>query len=91
MNINMERIQEIFGNSMITNIKENQEDFVQNIEYILSLGYKNVNELVELYPHTFLMDSKEFQEKVDNLLASLGVESFEKIEENTEIWGSLDE
>ena len=87
----MNRIKDIFGNSMILEIKDNQQEFIKNIKYILSLGYDNVYELVELYPTTFLMESNEFKEKVDSLLNSLGVDSFEQLEENTEIWGSLDE
>jgi len=91
MKLDMNKIQDIFGKSSISEIKENKEDFIQNIEYVLSLGYKNVYELVERYPYTFLMDMDTFQEKVNDLLDSLGVESFEKIDENMEIWGSLDE
>lgn len=91
MKLDMNKIQDIFGKSSISEIKENKEEFIQNIEYVLSLGYKNVYELVERYPYTFLMDTDTFQEKVNDLLDSLGVDSFEKIDENMEIWGSLDE
>ena len=91
MNLDMDRINEVFGKSMIFNIQANKEDFLQNIKYIQSLGYKNVEELVELYPETFLLDTTIFQEKVDLLLEKLGVESFEKIEENMELWGSINE
>ena len=89
--LDMDRINEIFGKSMIANIRENQEDFIKNIKYIQSLGYKDVYNLVELYPETFIQDSSVFEEKVNDLLDSLGVESFEKIDENTEIWRSLNE
>ncbi len=91
MDLNMNRINEIFGKSMINEIKENKEEFIKNIQYVFSLGYKDVYELVELYPETFLMDPTIFKEKVNKLLDSLGVESFEKINENLELWGSLDE
>ena len=91
MELDMNRINEIFGNSMIKEIRDNREDFICNIKYVLSLGYKDVYELVELYPETFLYDATIFQEKVNELLDSLGVESFEKIEENLELWGSLNE
>ncbi len=91
MNLDMDRINEVFGKSMIFNIQANKEDFLQNIKYMQSLGYKNVEELVELYPETFLLDTTIFQEKVDLLLEKLGVESFEKIEENIELWGSINE
>ncbi len=91
MNLDMDRINEVFGKSMIFNIQANKEDFLQNIKYMQSLGYKNVEELVELYPETFLLDTTIFQEKVDLLLEKLGVESFEKIEENMELWGSINE
>lgn len=91
MNLDMDRINEIFGKSMVLNIRDNQEDFIQNIKFVQSLGYKNVYELVELYPETFLLDTAIFQEKVELLLEKLGVESFETIEENMDIWGSLNE
>lgn len=91
MELNMNRINEIFGNSMISEIKENKEEFIKNIEYVFSLGYKDTYELVELYPETFLIDSTIFKEKVNKLLDSLGVESFEILNENLELWGSLNE
>lgn len=91
MNLDMDRINEIFGKSMIYNIQDNKEDFLQNIKYMQSLRYKKVEDLVELYPETFLLDTAIFQEKVDLLLEKLGVESFEKIEENVELWGSINE
>ena len=91
MELDMNRINEMFGDSMILEIKENKEDFVQNIKYVISLGYRDVYELVEHYPETFLLDSVTFEEKVNKLIDSLGVESFEKIEEDIGIWGSLDE
>ena len=91
MELDMNRIKEIFGNSAILEIKDNQEDFLDNIKYLISLGCPNVYELVEIYPYTFLIDTNDFKSKVKTLLDSLGVESFEKIENNLEIWGSLDE
>ncbi len=91
MNLDMDRINEIFGKSMIYNIQDNKEDFLQNIKYMQSLRYKKVEDLVELYPETFLLDTAIFQEKVDLLLEKLGVESFEKIEENVELWGAINE
>ena len=91
MKLDMQRIQDIFGKSTIEEIRENKEDFLKNIKFVQSLGYKDVYELVELYPYTFLQTPETFQKKVQDLLDSLGVYSFEKIEENTEIWGSLDE
>ena len=91
MELNMNRINEIFGNSMISEIKENKEEFIKNIEYVFSLGYKDTYELVELYPETFLIDPTIFKEKVNKLLDSLGVESFEILNENLELWGSINE
>ena len=87
----MKKIQELFGKSFIQEMGDNKETFIENIEYVVSLGYKDVFELVEHYPETFLIDSITFKEKVDHLLESLGVESFEKIEENIEIWESINE
>lgn len=91
MELDMNRMNEIFGNSMILEIKENKEDFIHNIKYVYSLGYKDVYELVEQYPETFLFDSEIFEEKVNKLIDSLGIEPFTKIEENIGIWGSLNE
>ena len=91
MDLDMNRIKEIFGNSAILEIKDNEREFIDNIKYLISLGCPNVYELVEIYPYTFLIDTNDFKSKVTILLDSLGVESFEKIENNLEIWGSLDE
>ena len=91
MELDMDKIREIFGTSIITEIRENKEEFLENIKYVMSKSYPDTYELVERYPHTFLMNPRDFKEKVDNLLDSLGVESFEKMGENIDIWGSLDE
>lgn len=91
MELDMEKIRDIFGNSILKEIRENKEIFLENISYLMKKSFSDVYELVEKYPYTFLIDPYEFKQKVDNLLDSLGVESFEKIEENLEIWGRLDE
>ena len=90
MNLKLEKLQEIYGNSILKELKDNKEDLLDNLEYLKNRGYDNVIELFELYPYSFLQDPTLFQEKVDELIKKLGVEYVEKIEENTGLWECIE-
>lgn len=91
MDINLERIKNLFGNSTIQEIQENQESFLKNIEFLEFLGCPITEELVELYPYSFLKEPENFKKEVQEFLDPLGVNSFEKLEEDTSLWEVLDE
>jgi len=91
MNFSLDHIEEVYGKSTITVIKDDLDLFINNINYLSKLGFNHVEDLVELYPYSFLQQEDIFQDKVNNLMEKLGVESVEKIMSNTELWSDVDE
>ena len=54
------------------------------------LGFKDVYDIVELYPYMFLMCEDIFKEKVNSLINKLGIEYLSILEENTTLWGGVE-
>ena len=90
MKIDFKKIMEIYGTNSIYEFKENIEDVEENINYLIKLGFKNVYEIVELYPYMFLMCEDLFKEKVNILINNLGMEYLNIFEENTTLWGGVE-
>lgn len=91
MKIDLDRIQKIYGESVIYNIKENLENVIGNMNYLITKGFNNVNEIIEQNPFLFIKSCEIFQEKIDSLIKNLGVEYIEKLEDNTFLWGEIDD
>ena len=91
MNLSLDKIEEVYGKNTITIIKEDIDLFINNINYLKTRGFNHIEDLVELYPYSFLQEEDVFQNKVNLLMDRLGVESIEKIMENTELWSDVDE
>lgn len=88
--MNIDRLTEIYGESVARVIYNNIDAFTNNIKYLESRGYSNVLDLVQLYPYSFTQDEDEFIEKVDALIDELGIDFVEKINNNYELWGDVD-
>lgn len=88
--MNIEKLTEIYGNSVARVIYDNIDAFTNNIKYLESKSFTNIMDLVHLYPYSFIQEEDEFIEKVDNLIEKLGVDYIEKINENYELWGDVD-
>lgn len=91
MKLNINKIEEIYGNSSIYELKDNMDELITNMNYLVSLGFTDVYDIVEKYPYMFLMDKKVFKERVSNLIKKLGVEYIEKLEEDFTLWGEIDD
>lgn len=91
MKLDLQKIQEIYGNNAIKEIKENEESFVSNMKYLKERGFTNLYEIIEQNPYSFLEDEAIFQEKIDHIIKILGVEYIEKLEEDMTLWRLLDE
>lgn len=91
MSLNLDKIEEVYGKSTVAKIGEDLELFSNNIMYLDSIGFKHIEDLVELYPYSFIQEEDVFKDKVNKLMDKLGVESIEKIMENTELWSDVDE
>jgi len=89
MKLDLNKIQEIYGDSSIYEIKNHMDQVVDNMNYLLSLGFNDVYNIVENDPYMFLYDKKEFINKIDKLINKLGVEYIEKLEEDFSLWGEI--
>lgn len=88
--MNIDRLTEIYGESIARVIYDNIDAFTNNIQYLEEKGFSSVLDLVELYPYSFIQEEDEFIEKVDALIDELGIDYVEKINNNYELWGDVD-
>jgi len=88
--MDVDRLTEIYGNSIVEFINDNMDTITSNIKYLESRGYTEVADLLVLYPYSFGQEEDIFKEKVDKLIDTLGVDYVEKIKNNFELWGDVD-
>lgn len=91
MDINFNKLMEIYGINIINCIGEESENLLINIKYLLKLGFQNIEDIIELYPYLFILDNVEFTEKVNSLIKKIGINYIELLNTNTELWGYLDD
>lgn len=91
MNLDIERVSEIYGESIIKEISTNIETLTNNIKYLENRHIDNADEVFDLYPYAFLQDEDTFKEKIDKLILTLGIEYVEKLQEDMTLWSILDE
>ena len=91
MKLDIDKIEDIYGNSSIYELKDNMNELIENMNYLVSRGFTDVYDIVEKYPYMFLIDKKVFKEKVSNLINKLGVEFIEKLEKDFTLWGEIDD
>ena len=89
MKWNLEKIQKIYGESIISELKENIEDVIDNMSYLKEKGFTNLSDLVESMPYLFLNPTDIFQEKIDYLEEKWGIEFIEKLEEDFSLWEEI--
>ena len=90
MKIDFKKIMEIYGTNSIYQIKDNIEDLEQNMNYLIKLGFKDVYDILELYPYMFLMSEDIFKEKINSLIERLGIDYLSILAENTNLWGDVE-
>jgi hypothetical protein len=89
MNINFDKIETIYGKETLELINNNIEDVVSNINYLISLGFDDVEDIFERYTLIFIEDTITFKDKIDKLIKVLGNNYVDILEENMEIWENL--
>lgn len=89
MNINFDKINEIYGREMVLLIKDNIDNVVHNINYLKKIGFNDIEDIFERYVPIFLYTEKELKNKFNNLIKSLGIEYVELIENNLGILEEL--
>lgn len=85
MDIDFIKIKEIYGEDIIFQTKENYEDVIENIKYLITLGFNDVEDIFEREVFLFLYDPKTFKEKITKLINDIGNNYVELIENNIEL------
>ncbi len=89
MELNIEKIIELYGENSVYILKENIDEISKNLGFLEMLGFEDTLDILECYPYLFLKEPSVFQEKVKGLMQKLGVESIEKLSNNMSLWGDI--
>ena len=87
--LDMNKIEEIYGKSIFNNIKNNLEDLTENIKYLQTKKFNNIEEIIEQNPYLFIMPNDIFIERLDNLIENLGNNYIEILNEDITLWDYL--
>ena len=89
MNIDLTKIEEIYGSSTINEIKNNLNDILENIKYLEYLEINDIEDVFERYPLIFICNRKEFKNKVDKLILKIGINYIDMLDDNMELWEEM--
>lgn len=78
--IDEEKIKEIFGDEIISIISENKDIINKNINIMKEFGFNDIDGLFERCPDFFFKFPNKFKEKLNNLKLELGENYIELIE-----------
>ncbi len=89
MKIDFEKIEEIYGISVIEEIQNNSIDILENIKYLKELNINDIEDIFERYPLIFICDKNEFKNKVDKLISKIGINYVDMLDNDMELWEEL--
>lgn len=89
MNIDFDKIEKIYGSSIINSIALLKEDVIDNIKYFISLGFGDTEDIFERQVLIFICPKEEFKTKIDNLIKKLGNNYIEEIENDISLLDAL--
>ena len=85
LNIDFERMKEIYGDEIEEIINENIDIIEKNIQFLNDLKFEDAEWIFEMYPDLFMNFPKEFEEKILRLKDQLGENYVEIIENDTSV------
>ena len=85
LNIDINKMKEIFGDEIEDIINENIEIVEKNIEFLKKLKFDDPEGMLEMYPELFMSFPKKFEEKILKLKEELGENYIEIIENDMSI------
>ena len=74
MEINLEKLEEIYGKSLVKEMHDDIENLIENMKYLDKLEFDDIYDIIEVNPYLFLIDNNEFIKRINNLITSLGIE-----------------
>lgn len=89
MDIDFDKIKEIYGADILNACKENVDDLVKNINYFVKLDFNDVSDIVERFPFIFLDSHEHFKVKINKFIEKLGIHYIDILEENMGLWEEL--
>jgi len=90
MNIDYNKIEEIYGIGCLMLINKNREEIQKNINYLYKLGFEDIKDIFERKSYIFIKDNEEFKENINNLIKRIGMEYVEIIENDLSLLEELE-
>lgn len=90
MEINLEKLEEIYGKSLVNEMHDDIENLIENMKYLDKLEFDDIYDIIEVNPYLFLIDNNEFIKRINNLITSLGIEYLQILAEDTSYWGNIE-
>ena len=87
--IDFKKIEQIYGIEMIEEIRDNLRDVNTNVNYLLKIGFNDVEDIFERYAPIFICSNKNFIEKINNLIKKIGNDYINIIENDLSILEEL--
>ena len=83
------KIREIYGEDVLISCNDNLDDFVKNINYLISLGFDDYEDIIERFTLAFIDDHEIVKKKIDNLINRLGTDYINILGEDMGLWEEL--
>lgn len=90
MEINLEKLEGIYGKSLVKEMHDDIENLIENMKYLDKLEFDDIYDIIEINPYLFLIDNNEFIKRINNLITSLGIEYLQILAEDTSYWGNIE-
>ena len=89
MNIDFNKINEIYGEDIIVAIKDNIDDVKENISYLEKLRFNDIEDIFERYTLIFIDTPSSFKDKINQLINKLGNDYVNIIENDLSVLEEL--
>lgn len=89
MDIDFNKIEKIYGKSVIESISVLRDDVIKNIEYFMLLGFDDAIDILERQVLIFICSNEEFISKVNTLIKKIGINYIDEIENDISLLDEL--
>ena len=89
MDIDFNKIEKIYGKSVIESISVLRDDVIKNIEYFMRLGFDDAIDILERQVLIFICSNEEFISKVNTLIKKIGINYIDEIENDISLLDEL--
>lgn len=89
MKIDFGKIRELYGEEALLTCKENIDYLVENINYLIKLGFEDYEDIIERFPLAFIEEPSIVKERIDKLIQRLGVEYLDILNEDMSLFEEL--